>query len=155
MPTAADGTKHASFSRAKLHDELAKEPKRAEGAKPLGKAESGEEAEHTGAEAHPPDSKESIHDVVAEHGPAHTIHSHHDHEGGSHHVTSFHGEHHHGHAEGEGFTHHSTHGSHHEAHKHIGHALGIGEVEDHEQFETPETEEAETERAGARIPGMA
>lgn len=156
MPQAKDGSKFHSFGRAALHDEMSKDSK-ATGTVDRGKAESGAEAEHTMAEAHPPDSKESIHDIVAKHGPAHTIHSHHDHDGGEHHVTSFHGEHHHGHADGAGFTHHSTHATHHEAHEHMGHALGIGgkeESQDHEQYETPETESAEMARAGGGIPGM-
>jgi len=157
MPRAADGTPFHSHGQARLHDEMAKETTKKAGATDLGKHETGAEAEHTMAEAHPPDSKESIHEVVAEHGPAHTIHSHHDHEGGEHHVSSFHGDHKPGHAGADGFTHHSTHATHHEAHEHMGHALGIGgagEEKDHEQYETPATEETEMARAGGGIPGL-
>ena len=155
MPRAADGTPHHSFGRAALHDQMSKDSK-ATGTVDRGTADTGEHSEHTMSEAHPPDSKESIHDIVAKHGPAHTIHSHHDHEGGEHHVSSFHGDHKPGHAGADGFTHHSTHATHHEAHEHMGHALGIGagEKEDHEQYETPETEAAEMTRAGGGIPGM-
>jgi len=155
-PRAADGTPHHSLSRAKFHDDMAKE----KGAVKAGpeSTESQHAGEHEGGmhEAHPPDSKESIHDVVAEHGPAHTIHSHHDHEAGHHHVTSYHGEHHPGHTEGHGFTHHSSHHDVQSSHAHVGHALGMGggEEHDHEQYESPATESAEMSRAGGGIPGM-
>jgi hypothetical protein len=148
MPTAKDGSKHHSFGRAALHDEMTKTGPSRAGEPPA----TSEAAGSTMAEAHPPDSSENIHDVVARHGPAHTIHTHHDHEADHHHVTSYHGEHKPGHAAGDGFTHHSTHGSHHEAHKQHGHALGIG----HEASESPEFESGEREGAeeAANIPGM-
>ncbi len=88
-----------------------------------------------------------IHEVVAKHGPAHHIVVHHDHEGGVHTKTSHHGM--------DGHHHHSEHGSAQEAHDHAMQAAGIGgETEDHEDYETPETEAAEMARAGGRIPGM-
>jgi hypothetical protein len=99
------------------------------------------------------ESPEDIHDVVAEHGPAHTVHMESDHEAGVHQVHSFHGGHKPGHSEGDGFTHHSKHGSHHEAHKHAGHALGI-ESPEHEKKESPEFEAGEQEGAREGIPGM-
>jgi hypothetical protein len=151
MPRATDGTPHHSNSRARLHDELTKSgPSRA--GEP---AATSEAVGSTMAEAHPPDSSEDIHSVVEQHGPAHTIHSHHDHEAGTHHVSSFHGDHKPGHATGSGFTHHSTHHDVHSAHAHMGHALGMGSAE-HEKSESPEYESAEREGAeeAANIPGM-
>jgi hypothetical protein len=99
-------------------------------------------------------SPESIHDVVSEHGAAHTVHQFHDHEGGHHHVVSYHGEHKPGKEDGAGFTHHSHHSSHKEAHAHAGQALGM-ESSEHEAKESPEFETGEHEGAKeAAIPGL-
>lgn len=70
--------------------------------------------------------------VAAEHGPAHEVHIHHDHEGGAHHVHSMHP---------DGHGHHSDHGSAEEAHEH-GKKLAGGGAEEHEE---PAEEEAEPE----------
>jgi hypothetical protein len=139
-----------SFGRAKLQDEKHKsmqnaskvvnDKSRPSGHQPDPDAEMREE------------SPEDIHDVVNEHGPAHTIHMKHDHENGVHQVTSFHGDHEPGKEGHDGFTHHSKHGSHHEAHKHAGHALGLGE--EHEAKETPEYESKEESAMSGAIPGM-
>jgi hypothetical protein len=148
MPRATDGSPHHSLSRARLHDEMTKSGPSRAGEPPA----TSEAAGSTMAEAHPPDSSENIQDVVAQHGPAHTIHTHHDHEGATHHVSSYHGDHKPGHSTGSGFSHHSHHNSAEEAHRHVGHALGIG----HEQSESPEFERGEHEGAeeAANIPGM-
>jgi hypothetical protein len=147
MPQSKDGQKFHSFGRAALHDSMSHRSSTAVGQPSLG-GKPNVSAEHTqGA-----DSKEDIHQVVEEHGPAHTIHHHHDHEANMHHVVSYHGEHTPEKPEGHGFTHHSTHPSHVEAHQHMGHALGIG----HEESESPEYESAEREGAeeASNIPGM-
>jgi hypothetical protein len=90
-----------------------------------------------------------IQDVVKQHGPAHEMHSTHDHEAGQHHVHSIHGEKHH----------HSDHDTADAAHHHMGQALGVmnaaqNEPQDHEQYETPDTEMAEQSRGSGGIPGM-
>lgn len=148
MPRDSQGNPVHSMSRGKLNDELhahnqgaskVVDPKsRAAGKQPDPDAEMREE------------SPEDIHDIVNEHGPAHTIHMKSDHEAGVHQVTSFHGGHKPESSDGEGFTHHSKHSSHHEAHKHAGRALGMAE---HEKAESPEYEAREEEKA--TIPGMA
>ena len=155
MPRDGQGNPVHSFGRGRLNDDMHKSrgmkgamhaaPKE----KPEGEEHEAPENPHAGRE----ESPESIHEVVSEHGPAHTIHMHHDHEGGMHTVTSFHGEHHPDKEEGAGFTHHSKHPSHHAAHKHAGHALGIGSPE-HEAKESPEFEAGEREGMGEGIPGM-
>ena len=89
-------------------------------------------------------------DVVKEHGPATKIFSEHDHDGGSHHVHSVHGEKHH----------HTDHDSAQAAHEHLAHSMGVGEEDTEtagkkaEPFageETPDEEAAEEETG---IPGL-
>jgi hypothetical protein len=154
MPIAKDGSKHHSFGRASLHDSMAAdkaEPvKKMAGGSP-GRAMAKDSQPNPDAEL-PEESPEDIHDVVAEHGPAVEIHSHHDHEAGMHHVTSHHGEHKHGHEDGAGFTHHSKHATHEDAHRHMGHALGVSA--EHEKSESPEFEAGEHEGAMEGIPGL-
>lgn len=145
---AKDGTRHHSASRASLHDELSANKGPAT-ALPKKKEESG--GPKPGM-AHPEPSKVAIKDHVAEHGPAHQVHHIHDQATGKHHVTTHHGE-------GENGKHHSVHDSHEAAHEHMGVAMGVGnaakeEEKDHEDFETPDTEEAEMTRAGGGIPGL-
>jgi len=92
----------------------------------------------------------SIHEVVGEHGPATHTFSEHDHEAGSHHTHTVHGEKHH----------HMDHDSAEAAHTHLAHSLGGGEEEDTEGAkaasdkaeETPDEEEEETTSTG--IPGL-
>jgi hypothetical protein len=150
MPRDSQGMPAHSFGRAKRQDESHQrglqhaskvvDPKsRPAGHQPDPDAEMREE------------SPEDIHDVVAEHGPAVELHTKHDHEAGIHQVTSHHGEHRAGHEEGSGFTHHSKHSDVHAAHKHMGHALGLGEGQ---EKETPEYESAEESAPTAAIPGM-
>jgi hypothetical protein len=145
---AKDGTRHHSASRASLHDELsAKAGKPAPKVEPDAKDTRG--AEHVAGDTDV--SGMDIGDVVSEHGPAHHIVVHHDHENKVHTVTSHHGK--------PAHMHHSEHGSAEEAHDHARKAAGVepAETEDgeplEEAMETPETEEAEQSRAGA-IPGM-
>jgi hypothetical protein len=138
------GNPHHSASRARLSDEMHSGKKPAAVApmkeKSAGAAD-GKGGEHDVSHMH-------IKDVVKQHGPAHEIHSTHDHEAGEHHVHSIHGEKHH----------HSDHDTHEDAHHHMGLALGVNaankEPQDHEEFETPETEANEEARAGGSIPGM-
>lgn len=131
---AQDGTRHHSASRARLHDEMAKEkgvaatPKREPGA-----------GEKDGAHgpAHPTPSTIPIMDHVQEHGPAHTIHHTFDEAGSKmHHVSSYHGDAKPEQQDHPG-AHHSQHKTHAAAHEHMGKAMGL----DHEAEERPEAEE--------------
>lgn len=160
---AKDGSHHHSASRARLHDELA--AKKGSAVTPIKKDSSDK---GPGGMTHPAPTNTPIEEHVEEHGPAHTIHYHHDEDGdGMHHVSSYHGEAsmpphtgapggQDGHAEHPG-AHHSVHKTHHAAHHHIGVAMGLG----HEQSEeTPdEGEEAQGAMAGgdggsSGIPGL-
>ena len=148
---AKDGTPHHSLSRARMHDEMSGTQAAKKEAPPAVKkmAVLGVKA---GAE-HPEPTGIPIEDHVAEHGPAHEIHYHHDKETEKHHVTSHHGE-------GEDGHHHSVHDTHEAAHEHMAKAMDIGnaaerEPQDHEEFETPDTEQAEMTRAKGGIPGLA
>lgn len=156
MPRDKMGNPAHSFGRARLNDEM--EENKRHTAKVVNP--------RSRAEGHQPDpdstmeesSAEDIRDVVAEHGPAKEVHSYHDHEGGKHHVTTYHGEHRHGKEEGAGFTHHSNHASAEEAHTHIGKALGV--AEENEDEESPEARMSEEKmpamhHAAHAIPGMA
>jgi hypothetical protein len=142
MPRATDGTPFHSFSRAKHHDEAQGEKKSAKPAmekKPAGE----EKPEHEGGE--------DIKSVVAQHGPAHEVHVHHDHEGKTSHVISHHGEHKHE-EDFEGEDHAAM------AHKHAHEAAG-GESEPDDDEEAGETygealPEMETEEAHGHIPGL-
>jgi hypothetical protein len=90
-------------------------------------------------------SKMPIHEAVSKHGPATHMFSEHDHEAGTHHVHTVHGEKHH----------HSDHMSAGEAHQHMGQAMGEGgdQAEPFEGQETPDEEMAESQSGGG-IPGM-
>lgn len=83
------------------------------------------EEEHMEGESESPES------IVEAHGRAHTVHVHHNHEGGEHHVHSEHE---------DGHEHHSKHATAHKAHKH-GMALAGAAPE--------EQEEGAAEAAGA------
>jgi hypothetical protein len=135
MPYDQAGAPHASFGRAKFRDSLgSKAPKPS----PV-KEEAAEGAEKE-------NSPEDIASVVAEQGPAHEMHYHHDAETNKHHVTSHHGE-------GGGHHHHSTHGSAHEAHAHMHKAMGLGDEKP--EHEEPDGDEAMAPAgASASIPGM-
>lgn len=116
MPTAKDGSKHASHSRAKFHDDREEEKKKSAKPKsdmdgepggkesPEPKAKGRDEMEDDargGAEGGPEGehepSPEMIDDVVAEHGPADKMEAHM--KDGMTHMTTHHG----------GFQHKSTH----------------------------------------------
>lgn len=150
MPRDSQGNPVHSFGRGRMNDELHKQNQHASKVVDPKSRPAGHQPDPD-AEMHE-ESPEDIHDVVAEHGPAVEIHTKHDHEAGVHQVTSHHGEHRQGNEEGHGFTHHSKHGSAEEAHKHMGHALGLGDQK-HEKAESPEYEAKEEE--AATIPGMA
>jgi hypothetical protein len=154
---AKDGSRHHSAGRASLHDSMA-----SKSAAPPEKAAAPAVMAPPGAEAGNHDvSSRDISDVVKEHGPAHSIVMHHDHENGVHTVTSHHGKH--------GHMHHSEHKSAAEAHDHARMAAGHDEGEEtpeEEAAETPEEEAAENEtpqeagahlsgHPGGRIPGLA
>jgi hypothetical protein len=75
------GNPRSGMARSKFADEvMGKKSTPKPAAKPDMEAEQGEQ---------------SIHDVVAEHGPAHEVSMHHDHESKHSHVVSHHGEHEH------------------------------------------------------------
>lgn len=101
---AKDGRSFGNRQRMAAYDE--REPKAEKKQEP--EAEDGEQG---GEDV----SHQDINEVVAEHGPAEKIEMEHDHEGGSHSVTSHHG----------GKKHHSEHASAEEAHHHAGLAAGI------------------------------
>lgn len=133
------GKMHHSASRAKLHDDMA-----AEKSKPPMMAKKEPDAEKPEHQ----ESPEDIHEVVAEHGPAHHVEYHHDKETDKHHVHSKHGE-----AEHE---HHAVHDTMEEAHEHMGHAMGHGEPDedDEEVGEEAGAEMPQMEEASEKIPGM-
>jgi len=136
MPRDGAGNPVSSFGRGRLNDEI-----RASGKQPPVSAKSRPEGHQPDPDAEmQQESPEDIHDVVAEHGPAHGAH--HKMIEDTHHVSTHHG---------ADFVHHSRHQSHEEVHKHLGKAYGLASKE-HEESETPGFE-AEEEKAG--IPGMA
>lgn len=91
-------------------------------------------------------SSQSIHEVVQEHGPAHKIVTHHDHESGVHKVHSHHG---------DGKVHKSEHGSAEEAHDHAAQAAGLGELDAGEKTGQPLSAAGSPGSAGDYgIPGM-
>lgn len=157
MPTAKDGSKHHSFGRAKLHDDMEADKKAPAKAKPAeaepkGKAAMGEHAEPDGDEAgkgtmdDEPDSEMPIEDHVAEHGPAEAT-EHMIGKDGMHHVRSHH----------QGQKHKSRHNTPEEAHAHMGKAMGMG-------MENPDAmgeggaampEPAGAPSGGGSIPGLA
>ena len=85
------------------------------GKKPDTMKAGGGEGEMGGGE---PGDMEEIKGLAAEHGPAHKTETHHDHEGGMHHMHSEHP---------DGHKHRSSHGSAHEAHTAAMHASGAME----------------------------
>ena len=129
MPEAKDGSKHHSFGRAKLHDDMEEDkkakagPKSMEAPKKEGKGEvrkeakaEGETPEHEEKEMEAvPETPTSIEEHVGKHGPADEVH-HKIGGDGMHHVLSHHG----------GQAHKSVHGTHEDAHHHIGRAMGVG-----------------------------
>ena len=127
MPHAKDGSGHASFGRAKLHDDMEadkkshagpksmeapkKESKGEAAPKPKGESEGG--GEHENMETMP-ETPTPIEQHVSQHGPADEVH-HRIGNDGQHHVLSHHG----------GQTHKSVHPTHEAAHHHIGAAMGV------------------------------
>jgi hypothetical protein len=127
MPSAADGSKHHSFGRAKLHDDMESDKKAKAGPKSMeapkkeskgeaapkakGEAEAGGEPENMETM---PDTPATIEAHVSQHGPADEVH-HKIGADGMHHVLSHHG----------GQAHKSVHGTHEDAHHHIGKAMGM------------------------------
>ncbi len=127
-PMAKDGSKHHSFGRAKLHDDMSEDKKSHAGPKSMeapkkeskGEAEPKEPkeseagGEHENMEAMP-ETPTPIEQHVSQHGPADEVH-HKIGGDGMHHVMSSHG----------GQKHKSIHGTHEEAHAHMGKAMGAG-----------------------------
>ena len=115
---ASDGSMHTNFSHMKKHEAGLTAAKKAGPASPAGrqslKTASGMDEEEKGGENDV--SEQPIHEVVAEHGPAHEVHITHDHEANTHHVESKHGT----------KTHHSDHESAEDAHEHGKAAAGLG-----------------------------
>ena len=148
-----------------MHDEMASNKGPSSGVKQMKPA-----AEGSDGQTHQPGPTETpIEDHVMEHGPAHTVHYHHDEDGdGMHHVSSYHGEakpldgmgggEHPGGAEGKAHPghHHSVHKSAEAAHEHAGKAMGMDheDMAENEGDETPDS--MQDQEAGARkIPGLA
>jgi len=139
---SADGTPFHSASRAKLHDEMSSSKK----PEPAGEKEDKKPQLKDGKGTEHDVSKMKIEEVVKQHGPAHEIHSMHDHAANQHIVHSIHGEKHH----------HSSHDTAGDAHAHMGKAIGAemqSQDEKPEPEETPDTEVAMSQPQPA-IPGM-
>ena len=96
------------------------------------------------------DSTPRPHEVVAEHGPAHTIHYEHQHDAGQHKVTSMHA---------DGHMHESMHGSAKEACDsacQLAHEAGGEEqASDVKRREHPDQQGAESEEKGYEMPDLA
>jgi len=151
---AKDGTRHHSASRARLHDDMAKDkgakPKPAVVPKPMEKPAEAAVAKPEAGGDHDVSSQD-IQEVVSAYGPAHQIVIHHDQKNGVHTVTSHHGE--------QGHMHHSEHGSAAEAHDSARMAAGADEANPDEaesvEEAAGETPESEREEMGGAIPGVA
>lgn len=96
-------------------------------------------AHETGGEsggAHEAEGHDEIKQVVAEHGPAHTVHVRHDHEAQHSHVVSHHGSghKHEAHFDGEGHEY--------QAHAHAAHAAGAHDSEELHQHHSDMGDEA-------------
>lgn len=151
MAMAKDGSKHHSFGRAKLHDDMNADKEAESKPKPKAMADGGGGAAADPAPAEPgaagemesmADSPESIHDVVSEHGPAEEVH-HKVGADGQHHVLTHHGKH----------KHKSSHMDHQSAHQHMGHAMGMG-GESGGMPNAPEPAGAAMGGGGGGIPGL-
>lgn len=84
-----------------------------------GDDEGSEMAEEHAEEAIHPGIHDEVKQITADHGPAHTVHMTHDHEGMRSHVHSIHADGHEHHADHEGEGHHVN------AHHHAMHAAGV------------------------------
>jgi hypothetical protein len=124
MPEAKDGSKHHSFGRAKLHDDMESDRKAKAGPKSMeapkkeskGEAEPKAKGEAEGGEDNMetmPETPTPIEQHVQQHGPADEVH-HKIGGDGMHHVLTHHG----------GQKHKSVHGTHDEAYAHMGKAMG-------------------------------
>ena len=161
----ADGKHKSSKFRASRYDR-----EHAEEKEPKGESEAAEEKENAGGprsqmnrmeakkpgnpEEHPmgeeeaeeainPGIHEEIKGVMAQHGPAHTIHMTHDHEGMRSHVHSVHADGHEHHAHHEGEEHVKM------AHEHAGHAAGAPMGEQGETQQSLEVDHAPNEESYA------
>jgi hypothetical protein len=95
-------------------------------------------------------SSQPIQEVVQEHGPAHKIVLHHDHDAGKHHTITYHGEKEHP------VVHRAQHGSAAEAHDHAAQAAGLDELDAGEHLGGKNSAGATPSSAGDYgIPGMA
>ena len=142
MAMTAEGKHKSSKFRANRADrEHAKDKE--SGQKPMGQKAQAHEmdkpepeqespAEEAGEEMVHPDIHEEIKQIAAEHGPAHTLHMTHDHEGQMSHVHSIHMDGHEHHAQHDG-PEHVMH-----AQKHGMHAAGVAPEEEH-----PDKEESQ------------
>jgi hypothetical protein len=136
---AADGTRHHSASRARLHDEMSQRKKQHEPGHMV------DHSEEPKLDASKDVSHMDMHDVVAKHGPAEHIHMHHNDDEGVHTVHTHHAEGHH---------HHSEHDSREAAMDHAKIAQGT-DSEDMEELTEPGAEkEREEGMSGGGIPGL-
>ena len=155
---AKDGSRHHSASRARLHDEsgggVAVGKKQAtEKVTPMKAAGAGKAGPmHPGG--HPAPTETPIGDHVAEHGPAHSLM--HMEDGGTHHVSSYHGDAEMG-QDDHPHAHHSQHKSHAAAHEHMGQAMGVEGAAEPEDEETPDEATAMpmNPTGGSKVPGLA
>ena len=93
-------------------------------------------------------SHQDIHEVVAEHGPAHKTEAHHDHEAGKHHTITYHGEKEHP------VVHRAQHGSAAEAHQHNAMAAGAELEQGSEELGGSQPAGAPGNTGDYAIPGM-
>lgn len=129
--SSRDGKMHGNVQTVERYDE-------SKGHKPQRPKETGGES---GGE-HEASGHDEIKQVVAEHGPAHTIHMEHDHEASEYHVTSHHE---------DGYKHGPvTHESAAMAHAHAAHAAGVHDGEELKEAHDGQQEQDTLEEAGHR-----
>ncbi len=143
MPVATDGTKHASFSRAKHHDE--RNPDKPKAVEKSDKPKPIEKAKGEGTDSEK--SEQMVDSIVAEHGPAHEIHYTHDKASGKHHVKSKHGD--------ANVEHDSEHDSEVDAADHMHKAMGNpGDETSEDQMGEMAGETMPAMEEDSRIPGL-
>lgn len=154
---AADGTRHHSAGRAAFHDRMAADSKNKSMAAAPNKTATMDKGDHPGHVDGHEDAKQDVShlpitEVVEEHGPAHHIAIHHDHEANVHHIESHHGDKENPHV------HHSEHESAEKAHHHAKMAAGLEHTPE-EEHETPDDAnralgDDESEENEKGIPGL-
>lgn len=136
MYTAKSGKKFGNIFQGRKHDEVHAEPTDKHEAEETSEFEAGEQE---GAKENEEDSQ---HPVVAEHGPAHTVHIKHDHAAGKHHVHSSHE---------DGHENMSEHGSAEEAHAE---GTKLANVVSKKKEEKPEESLQSAEDDGFSMPSL-